>query len=282
MIPEFVWLALFAASFYGLLFYVDRRWGRRLLNREFSERERVLAASIMKSEQSFSRLETTVDLLKSQLDAKDQRILELTREIQRLELKVADLTHQLQEHKVIEQTPPVSILALWPSPPGQPALDQEGESDALYNAGFAYTALRGARCNRAGVILEIDRVRPTIIQVGSHGNSSGILLSDGYAEPGWWGEVVAGKSIQLMVLLSCDSSQQDEINVSDALVRAGVRAVISCDEQIGDADAVKFAELLYAKLAEGLPLLTATRRAKLALSRKASEMIRLREREGER
>lgn len=171
----------------------------------------------------------------------------------------------------------MTVLALWPVAPGQPALDQKGESDALYNAGYAYTALRGENCNRAGVLLEIDRVRPTIIQVGGHGTTDGILLSDGVAEPGWWGEVVAGKDIALMVLLSCHSSQQDEINISDALIRVGVRAVISCDDAIGDGAAVRFAALLYQKLSEGLSLAMAVKRAKLGINRKNAEMIRLRE-----
>lgn len=203
-------------------------------------------------------------------------------EIKIAELKeqVRVLREQLEAKKLIAPIPqdklPMHVLGIWPTVPGQVALDQQAEADALYNAGFAYTALRGARANRVGVILEIDRVRPTIIQCGGHGNREGIMLSDGIAEPGWWGEVVRGKAIQLMVLLSCDSSQQDELNVSDALIRVGVRAVISCDDKIADRDAVRFVELLYAKLSEGVPLAEGVQRAKLAVSRAAGEMIRLR------
>lgn len=299
MTPEFWYLAIGGLLVYGLLFWIDRRWGRELLNKNFNERERAMAASIMKSEQAYVRMESTIDVLTEQIEIKDDqiaamrvssaerdakiadgdiKIAELTREIQRLEMIVADLTRQLQEKHVIEKPPqPMKVLAIWSTVPGQVPLDVAGESDALYNAGYAYTALRGARANRAGVILEIDRVRPTIIQVGGHGDSEGIMLSDGIAEPGWWGEVVAGKGISLMVLLSCDSGQQDQVNIADALLRVGVKAVISCDGKIGDADAVRFAELLYTKLSEELPLATATRRAKLAVSRKSAEMIRLRE-----
>lgn len=293
-IPPFWILVLGGILFYSLLFVVDRRWGRKLLNRDFNERERKMSASLLKSETAFNRLELTVDLLKEQLDEKerqsaerDQKISALTELVKTLTgqletetRNVADLKRQLESKQVIEQpqaSEEFNVLGIWPDAPGQPALDQQGEADALYNAGFSYVALRGTRANRAGVILEIDRIRPTVIQVGGHGNSEGTLLSDGLAEPGWWGLAVAGKGVKLMLLLSCDSSQQDELNISDALIRAGVKAVVSCDSQIGDMDAVRFAQLLYAKMSEGMPLKAAAARAKLSVSRKAGEMIRLRE-----
>jgi hypothetical protein len=256
------------------------------------EEERRMASVALKSEAAYARMETTIDVLTQQIQAKDdqiaqmrsssaerdERINKLTQEIHRLKTIVADLTHQLQEKRVIEKPPKaMSILAIWPTAPGQPALDTAGESDALYNSGYLYTALRGQQANRVGVVLELDRVRPTIIQLGGHGTTEGILLSDGIAEPGWWGEVVAGKGVDLMVLLSCHSSQQDEINISDALIRVGVRAVVSCDDAIDDGAAVRFCEIMYAKLSEGLPLATAVRRAKLGVNRRNAEMIRLRE-----
>lgn len=196
-----------------------------------------------------------------------------------VEERLRILRDQLEEEKLIKPqvTEEVSVLGIWPDTPGQPALDQSAEADALYNAGYSYTALRGPRANRAGVILEVTRLRPTVVQVGSHGDKDGIMLSDGVAEPGWWGRVFAGKGVNLMVLLSCDSSQQDEINVSDALIAAGVKAVVSCDSAIGDKDAVRFAQLLYAMLSQRMPLATAVQQAKLSVSRKAGEMIRLRE-----
>lgn len=270
---------------FGLFLLATRKWGWWLLDRS-------VATSLMKSEQAYARMTTTIDVLTEQIRAKDdqlaqmrlnsldrdERIRELTQEIQRLEEVVTSLKLQLEQKQVIEKVDqPLRVLAIWPTPAGQPGLDQSAESDALYNAGYGYVALRGIYANRAGVILEIDRVRPDIIQIGGHGTGDGILLTDGNAEPGWWGQVVSGRNIQLILLLSCESSQQDEVNVSDALVRAGVQAVISCDAKIDDADAVKFTELLYAKLSEGLPLASATRRAKLGVSRNAAEMIRLRE-----
>lgn len=196
-----------------------------------------------------------------------------------LEEQLRTLREQLEDEQVL--TPPptreISVLGIWPDTPGQPALDQSAEADALYNAGYTYTALRGPRANRAGVVYEIARLRPSIVQVGSHGDKEGIQLSDGVTEPGWWARVFAGKGVDLMVLLSCDSSQQDELNVSDALITAGVKAVVSCDSAIGDKDAVKFAQLLYAMMSQRMPLAAAVREAKLSVSRKSGDMIRLRE-----
>lgn len=276
----------------SLLLNTGMVWGSRHWGWFGGEDERRMAAVALKSEQAYTRMATTIDLLQQQLQTKDEQIVamrtssiardakieQLTQEIHRLELIVVDLTRQLQEKRLIETTPrTMSILAIWPDAPGQQSLDTAGEADALYNNGYTYTPLRGPQANRVGVVLELDRVRPTIIQVGGHGTNDGILLSDGLAEPGWWGEVVSGKEIELMVLLSCHSSQQDEINISDALIRVGVRAVVSCDEAIEDGAAVKFTELLYSYLAQSVPLPSAVRRAKLGVSRKNAEMIRLRE-----
>lgn len=249
------------------------------------EREKVLVERIEELERKnkyqeqemtrqIERLRLTVEVLTEQNSERGEQIAELKRRIVELEKELATL----QRH----QPPPntkanMSVLGIWPVVPGQSALDQQGEADALYDAGYTYVALRDARATRGGVIWEVDRVHPTIIQVGGHGDRNGIMLSDGIAEPGWWAELVAGKQIQLMVLLSCDSSQQDEYNISDALIRAGVKAVISCDGQIDDDDAVKFTRFLYGKLAEGLPLTQAIQRAKLAVPRKSAEMIRLRD-----
>lgn len=286
---------------YGGLIVVAISLGPRWFHRQFHERqesldkrERFLANLVTKSEATYKDLEATVAIYRDLNRAKETQIIQMAQEIQALRIElatlreqleteaqtIADLKHQLESTQTIDQPAEASefsVLGIWPDAPGQPPLDTQGEADALYNAGYAYTALRGPRANRAGVILEIDRVRPTVIQVGGHGNSEGILLSDGVAEPGFWGQVVAGKGIALMVLLSCDSSQQDEINISDALVTAGVQAVVSCDDQIADADAVRFASLLYGGLANKMTLSRAVQRAKLSVSRKAAEMIRLRE-----
>lgn len=288
--PVWSWVVIGVVA--SVVLNVALMWAMQRWNWFDGEEERRMAAVALKSEQAYARMTTTIDLLSQQIRDKDEQIVAmrassqardakietLTKEIHRLETMVADLTRQLQERQLIESTPrAMSILAIWPVAAGQSSLDTAGEADALYNNGYSYTPLRGPQANRVGVLLELDRVRPTIIQLGGHGTTEGVLLSDGVAEPGWWGAAVAGREVGLMVLLSCHSSQQDEINISDALIRAGVSAVVSCDDAIEDGAAVKFAELLYSYLSQNVPLPMAVRRAKLGVSRKNAEMIRLRE-----
>lgn len=287
-----VWLWVVIGVVASIVLNVALLWATRRLGWFGGEEERRMAAVALKSENAFARMETTIDLLSQQVRTKDDQIAQmrasslerdarietLTQEIHRLEAIVSDLTRQLQDKRLIEKpSRTMSILAIWPVAAGQPSLDTTGEADALYNNGYTYTPLRGAQANRVGVLLELDRVHPTIIQVGGHGTTEGILLSDGVAEPGWWAAAVAGRDVELMVLLSCHSSQQDEINISDALIRAGVQAVVSCDDAIEDGAAVKFTEMLYSYLSQGVPLALAVRRATLGVSRKNAEMIRLRE-----
>lgn len=252
------------------------------IRREYKHLNEDTKRRINELEIQVSVLSTALNGAHSKIGEQSNQIGEQSNQIETMKREMAAMERELAMlRRVAPQTaePPrrMTILGIWPTVPGQVALDQQSEADALYDAGYTYIALRGARATRSGVTWEVDRVHPTIIQVGGHGDKDGIMLSDGIAEPGWWAELVIGRSIQLMVLLSCDSSQQDEYNISDALIRAGVKAVISCDGQIGDADAVKFAQLLYAKMTEGLPLVQAVQRAKLAVSRKSAEMIRLRE-----
>jgi hypothetical protein len=236
------------------------------------ERKNVRQEEELKGEIKDLRL--TIKVLSNQLDVASDKIGALKVRIQELEKEL--LAVQRAQHASGERRT-ITVLGIWPLVAGQVALDQQGEADALYDAGYTYVALRGARATRTGIIWEVDRVQPTILQIGGHGDKDGIMLSDGTAEPGWWAELVTGRNIQLVVLMSCDSSQQDEYNVSDALLRGGVRAVISCDGQIDDTDAVKFTQFLYGKMAENMPLAQALQRAKLSVSRKSAEMIRLRE-----
>jgi hypothetical protein len=279
----------FELILYGSILMVVTLGAFRLLNRvapsfmgnqfpereEREERERVLTERVAELERKNKSLELTVNVLTEQLDKSNARIGQLKAEVSALEREVLALQRSNGQQKI---TPvKMVVLGIWPVAPGQASLDQQAEADALYDAGYTYVALRGARATRAGVIWEVDRLHPTILQVGGHGDKDGIMLSDGIAEPGWWAELVTGREIDLVVLLSCDSSQQDEYNISDALIRARVNAVISCDDKIGDIDAVRFTQMLYSRLAEGALLSEAVRRAKLAISRKSGEMIRLRE-----
>lgn len=170
------------------------------------------------------------------------------------------------------------VLGIWPTPVGQPLLDQAGEARALYDAGIEYVALRGAAATRGGVVREWERLHPLIVEIGSHGKAGAIWLTDGATSPGWWARLARTYPPRLMVLLACESSAQDKLNVADALFAAGVAAVVSVDATLGDADAVLFAEMLYQHLAAGDPLAFAVERAKLVLSDPGAEMVRVRER----
>ena len=64
-------------------------------------------------------------------------------------------------------------------------------------------------------------------------------------------------------------------NVADALLRNGVRAVVSVTDEVADEDAVAFARLLYEALSRNEPLRRAVDHAKLVVSDAAQEMIQL-------
>jgi hypothetical protein len=286
--------AIAIASGVVLLVAVLNRFASRFMGNAFpeqqakKEREKVLVHRIEELERAgkwreedlnrqIKELQLTVSVLTRQADENSDRVAELKARIADLEKELANMQGRQERADNRSKARGITVLGIWPVAQGQPALDQTGEADALYDAGYTYVALRGPRATRSGVIYEIDRVRPTILQVGGHGDKDGIMLSDGISEAGWWAELLSGRDMQLVVLMSCDSSQQDEYNVSDALIRANVRAVISCDDKINDADAVRFTQLLYAKMNEGSSLSQAVQRAKLSVPRRSAEMIRFRE-----
>lgn len=286
------WILLAAFIAYTIIsLVIDRKWGRALLRKDFSERESKLLVSIEDAKRAAERMAATIEVLNDANRDKDRQLVELRFELDRqrelrrtlesnvsnLEQELHELRAQLRQKNIVDGTKRVVVLGIWPDAPGQDQLDQQGEMDAIYNAGVSVVPLRGVRASRPGVISEIERLRPTIIQCGGHGSKDGILLSDGLAEPGWWGAVVAGSDISLMVLLSCESNIQDEYNVVDALIDNGVAAVVGVSGEIPDVDAVRFAKMLYPRLRDGMTLEGAVNRAKLSLPRTSYHMIRLRE-----
>jgi hypothetical protein len=170
------------------------------------------------------------------------------------------------------------VLGIWSTPPDQPPLDQQAEALAIYNAGIEYTALRGPAATRTGVVREWERIHPEIVEIGGHGKDGKIYLTDGPTNPGWWSRLVQVYKPLLIVLLTCESNVQDQLNTSDALFSAGVPAIVSVDNEILDTDALQFASTLYQRLAAGDHLSTAVDRAKLTMTDSGAEMIRLRER----
>lgn len=290
MTREFWILLGIGISLYIIFFGIAVIYGPRWVENKFNEKEKFLTDLVMKSEKTYKELEAELKVYKelnrekdSQLiamrkssDERDRKIEALSSEVKRLTEELSRVTHQLQDNNVLKVKSPEKILGIWPSAAGQQPLDQSSEAEIIYNTGYTFIPLSGEKATRMGVLLEIDRHRPTIIQVGGHGNKDGILLEDGISEPGFWGEAVRDKNIKLIILMSCESSEQSDYNIADALIREGCNAVISCSDEIPDGAAVTFVKFLYIKMSEGLPLVQAFARAKFSISQKVSNMINLR------
>lgn len=198
--------------------------------------------------------------------------------MERQEKQINELTSKVKElervNPAIPNNPWFRVLGIWPS--GVPILDQQGEANALYDSGYEYKALRGPEANRSGILRELERFKPFIWEIGAHGDENGIQLSDGIARPGWWGHLAKQHRPIAVVLMACRSNQQDRMNVADALIGAGVKNVVACDQNILDTDATKFVSLFYERLATGASFKDAAERAKLAVSDAGREQITVR------
>ena len=186
-----------------------------------------------------------------------------------------------QLHRDLKLTEPVSsslvVLAVWPQVEGLSALDEGGEIEAALTAvGINYMAIRGVHANRDVLVREWERLHPDVLQLDTHGSSGALYLADGLTDAGWWGALMAIHTPSLVLLLACDSSQQDRFDVPDALLRAGVGAVLAVTNEIEDADAIRFAVNFYVNFTVPMPLQTAVERARLTLPDEAAGLIRLR------
>lgn len=299
--------AVFVIVSYAIVIVIDYRFGHRF-GRGINEREKAMQDRLV-------RMDNTIEVLSKQLNEKadaeiKQRLLaeSCTQQIKSLTSQVNDLTAQLVKtqgelHKalidvaalrrqleegnviqklsdIIQKPSDIIVLGVWPDNPlGTPEIDQAGEANAIYDAGFAYVSLVGPAASRDGLVWEMDRVLPNVLEIGAHDDERGrIVLSGGTPEAGWWGELLEGREVLLVVLLYCRSNIQDRLNIGDVMLRAGVKAVVSFDRAVEDAQAVHFARMLYAKLAEGKPIDQAVHRAKLVVNRQTRDMVRLRTR----
>lgn len=260
---------------------------------ELTEKEKELRGRVRSMETTIGVLSR--ELEKKDAEGKDQRdlIQEQHREIIQLKALVTELEskqvslqkqstlleEELRAKNVIEpKEVRLPVLGIWPEPPmDEPDLDIKGEKDALYNAGFTFVELSGASANIDGVVRELDRFQPKILEIGCHDDGQGNpVLSDGPTEPGWWGDLIEGKDILLAVLLYCRSNQQDRLNVADALLRGGAKAVVSFNKPVADGQAIRFARMLYEKLSERQPIDQAFQRAKLVVNRNTRDNVQLR------
>lgn len=276
------WLALLFAVVVYISLWAFGRWVVPRLNLTMSSLE-------MKA----LRLETTVADLQRRLndsEAQNQKLEERTEflldelrksnaEIERQKRQINELTNKVRElervNPAISNNAPFRVLGIWPT--GEPKLDQQSEANALYDSGYEYKALRGAEANRSGILRELERFKPSIWEIGAHGDQNGIQLTGGdIVRPGWWGQIAKEHRPVAVVLMACRSNQQDRMNVADALIMAGVKNVVACDQNILDTDATKFVSLFYERLAMGASFKDAAERAKLAVSDAGREQITVR------
>lgn len=289
---------IFIIVVYALLYLVDRflrpRWTQP--DGTVIERERQLQSQIDKlrsemegikaqsAEDKRIAIEEATDLRKQirilvkQNEEYVVKIAGLERQVQDANKRADDLEQQLRHvQQNVEAITPDSrwfrVLGIWPE--GLPTLDTQAEANALYNAGFEYRALRGKEANRIGILRELERWKPHLLEVGAHGTEEGIVLSGGdIVRPGWWGNIARqNRQVVAAVLMACRSNQQDRLNTADAMINAGVKHVIAVDEEIPDTDAVQFVSLFYEMLSKGVSFEDAGRRALLAVSDVAREMI---------
>lgn len=276
------WLALLFAVVVYIGLWAFGRWVMPRLNLTMSSLEMKalrlestvadLQRRLNESEEQNRRLEERTEFLLDELRKSNAEIERQKRQINELTSKVKDLQRDVSN---MPNNSSFRVLGIWPD--GTPILDQQSEANALYDAGFEYKALRGPEANRSGILRELERYKPLIWEIGAHGDENGILLSDGVARPGWWGNLAKQYRPPIAaVLMACRSNQQDRINVADALISAGVKNVIACDKNILDADATKFVSLFYERLAAGANFKDAADRAKLAVSDASREMITVR------
>lgn len=183
---------------------------------------------------------------------------------------IATLENRIEElEKQLRSQDRIRILAIWPA---AGAINQRGERDAIYNAGFEYQALWAVHATKAHILRELRKDGYSILEIGAHGLEDGTIhLYDGPVMPGWWQRVLTGRKMRVAVLLACYSDA-----LADAMLRAGVQWVVATVGQIEDTAAVAFARAFYAGYADGLDIETAVNDARLVLPLEQAEMIVLR------
>lgn len=250
---------------------------QRLLQERIAELQAVVDDVHERYNKTLGQLAETTRLAREREERDKRRIGELEALVQELRGRIEEL-----ERRLPGDGQRLAVLGIWPDVAKLPPLNAAGEAAAIYNAGFNYRALQDKEATRLNILRELRRHAYGVIEVGAHGNADGIMLSDGLAEPRWWADVLHGPDfrgaksggVRLVVLMACESDL-----VGDALVRAGMPAVVSVQRKIPDRDAVLFVTALYEGLADGATVEEAVARARLAVPRASGEMIRSRSRE---
>lgn len=215
--------------------------------------------------------------LKEQLRQQTAQIAVLTNDRNRLAVDLANANRRIQdlEHELAgikaqmnQSKPHLVVLGVWS---GDDLATGE-ERDAIYDAGVEYRSLSGDRATRANILRELRIGGITVLEVGAHGNPEELLINHQQLTGGWWQRVLAGRNINVAVILACFSDS----SVADAMKRAGVPHVIAATEAIDDAAAVEFARQFYQLYAAGMDVPKAFDEAKLALDYRQAEKLVLR------
>ena len=253
-------VAVSLAAFVGLVFLFQR-------GMITFESDRRLHQDI---HEDYVRLSNLLDDTKAERNQLLEELAQANREISSLRRELTELRIELTKFKKASKKEQISVLAIWPQ--AGIALNQDGDRDALYNAGIDYVALRGDQATRANVLREFRQSNYTILEIGAHGSVDGIALFDSVVGAGWWQRVISNRSINVAVLLTCYS----DTSLTDALKRAGVKHIIAVMAEIEDKAAVAFAQAFYANYADGMEIEKAVSEAKLVLDLNQAEKIVLR------
>lgn len=213
---------------------------------EIAELRAQYEAQLANSERKINELESRVNWLFTQLVAAGGKLPE--------------------PMPLLPRTPavaPVVVLGIWPASD----LSIRAEIDAIFRSGIKYEVL-DSNVTRGRLLAEVDRLKPTILHVGAHATSDGIMLDDGLALVGWWRNLASLYPFALVVLNACES-----LDIVDAMQDAGVKAVVGMRKEIGDAVAVEFARQFYSWLLRGRSVQAAVTLAKLGLLHTDAELI---------
>lgn len=241
---------------------------------QLAECNRRLAESEQKNEELEKKLDERQNFLLGELEKANQKSGRQQQQIKELNDKVADL--ERVNGTRTEPAPKIGrVLGIWPD---ALPLDTAAEKDALPNAGLDYEALEGSAATRMGVIEQLSQFNYKVLEIGAKGGAEGVKLFDGITPPRWWAELAKRHHIDLFVILANESSKPGVENVADAIFNAGAKAVVSVDSKIDDIDAVRFARVLYRRLARKIPLADAVGYARLVITDAGADTIKLRER----
>lgn len=213
-------------------------------------------------------LESKIKWLTEERDQLISKVLLLERKEERNKVIIAELQERVGIAPAKEGKP--FVLGIWP----QSDLDTTAERAAVYNAGFAYRALSGPAVSRTSILRELRAGKVTILEIGAHGDSTGVMINGQNLSAGWWENALRDQAVNIEValLLACSSDS----SIAASIKRAGVPHVIAIDGAIDDAAAVEFAQQFYQLYADGETVRDAVDDAKLSLEPNQAERIVLR------